>query len=105
MLKALKNFFNKSATEGMKVPFVYDGDSQKPSVTLLFAYVTFILAVISVICLHFWKELITASATSIIFWIVSVVFYRLRRLDKAKINIKDQSIELDGEDNKNETSN
>ena len=50
----------------------------KPSVTLLFPYITFVLSLISVISLHFKPSMVIATATTLMFWAISVVFYLLR---------------------------
>lgn len=95
MFKKILELWVKWSTEGMRLPFIHDPVSQKPSITLMFPYITFTLAFISVICLHIWPTLIVASTMSVLFWIVSVIFYMLRKLHKAKIDLNDQSIELD----------
>lgn len=82
---------------GIHFPYAYDPVEAKPSITLLFPYVTFILAVISLIALHFRPELLTATLTSIAFWGIAVVFYRLRKIDKLKFNLRDQSVEVGGD--------
>lgn len=101
----LKRFLHKITEEGIRFPYAYDPISKKPSITLLFAYTTFILALISTICLHFWLDTVVATGTSIAFFVITLIFYRLRKLDKAKIDFDDKSIELEGsekEDNETE---
>lgn len=101
MIKFIKSIYNNMSETGIKFPFAYDAISKKPSVTLFFAYITFILMVVSLVLLHLTKVLLQATATSILVWVIAVVFYRLRELDKFKINLKDQSIDLeDTPDNK-----
>lgn len=79
------------------IPFLYafDGSTKQPSITLLFAYLTFILVFISAIALHFFPNLLAASTFSLLFWIISFVMYRLRRIDKFKIDLDDKSLELE----------
>lgn len=78
-------------------PFANDLTTNKPSVTLLFAYVSFLICVASITALHFFSQLQSASLISIGFFIVCLVFYRLRRLDDVKINVKTGAVELSGD--------
>lgn len=96
MLVKLLEIWKKWSDEGMKLPFVFDSRTKKPSITLLFAYVTFINMIISLILLHVWQSLLIATSASILVWVIAVIFYRLRNLDKAKIDLDDKSIELQG---------
>ena len=95
MWKALKDLWVKASDEGMRLPFLHDPVTKKPSITLFFPYVTFSMAFVSTILLHIWPTLILATLTSIIFWIVAVVFYQIRKLHKAKFDLDDKSFELD----------
>lgn len=96
MFKGLNNFFDKASNHGLKLPFAWDPVSKKPSITLLFPYVTFAMAVISLIVLHFYPTAIIATAMTLLFWAMSVVFYLLRKLSKAKFDLDDKSIDLEG---------
>lgn len=96
-IQAIKDLYNKSAEVGLKLPFVYDGATKQPSITLMFAYITFILALVSTILLHIFDNLLTATVTSICFWVIAYVLYRIRKLDKAKIDLDDRSIEFSGD--------
>lgn len=98
MLQKIKDWLNKSATVGLKFPFAHDPVLGKPSVTLLFVYITFMLAVASVITLNFTDSVLIASITSIGFWFLAFITYRLRRLDNVKIDLDDKSIELQSSD-------
>ena len=103
-MSKLKELFVRWSTKGMKLPFVYDPESKAPSVTLSFAYITFFLTVISVAVLHFRADPMVASGGALIFWVLATVFYRLRKLDKVKIDLDDQEIELDSEEQQNNNS-
>lgn len=100
ILSSIIAFYNKLSEEGIKLPFVYDAATKQPSITLMFAYVTFVLALVSTILLHIFDSLLNATITSICFWVIAYVLYRIRKLDKAKIDLDDKSIEFsgDGED-------
>lgn len=96
MLKALKEFWVNISNNGIHAPFIHDPRTKKPSITLLFAYMTFVLALVSTILLHIWANLIVATGMSILFWVMAVVFYRIRNLDRVKMDLDDKSIELEG---------
>jgi len=100
----MKEFWKSLSTNGIHVPFIFDGETGKPSITLMFAYVTFVLAVISLVALHFRSELLTATITSITFWAVAVVLYRMRKIDKLKFNLEERSVEVGAEDNNSNTN-
>lgn len=84
------------ATNGIYLPFIHDPSTKTPSITLLFPYVTFALSVASIIALHFKIELFVATTTTLMFWLVSTILYMIRRITKAKIDLDDKSVELDG---------
>lgn len=90
------SFWDKITETGLKLPYAYDPVSGKPSVTLLFPYIAFIVAIIGNIIL-INKDTFTGTVTAIIFWALSTVFYMLRQLNKAKIDLDDKSIDLEGE--------
>lgn len=98
MLEKLKELINKAAESGLKFPFAYDPVQKQPSVTLLFVYITFIMAATSSIALNFTESTLTASLVAICFWALAFIFYRLRRLDKVKIDLDDRSIELENKE-------
>lgn len=102
MIQGLKDILKRWSEEGIKLPFAYDAESGKPSITLLFYWITWSLAVISLIVLHFGKVAISATAMSLGFVLTAFIMYRLRKLDKVKIDVKNQSVELD-DDNQEET--
>jgi hypothetical protein len=77
----------------LDLPFAIDKANQdKPSVTLLFAYVSFTLSVGVDIALCF-KDLTTGLLGAIVLFLISLVMYRMRQLDRFKLS-KD-SIEID----------
>ena len=90
--------------QGLSFPYAHDPVAKQASVTLFFVYITFLIAAASVIALHFRPELIMATGTSIGFWALAMVFYRLRQLDKAGVNLKTGQITVeDDSDDKNPT--
>ncbi len=102
MLEKIKQFIKDACLKGLHLPFLHDPVSGKPSITLMFPYATFALSLASVIVLHFRSEVLPASLVSISFWSLSVIFYMIRSIQKAKIDLDDKSLELEGEPAKEE---
>lgn len=103
MLEQIKKFFNFSSEKGLKLPYAFDPITKKPSVTLFFAYISFIIASISLISLHFESHLLSATGMSFIFTGMMIIFYLIRSINKAKIDLDDKEIDLEsGENNQNE---
>lgn len=86
---------------GLTLWLAYDPVSQKASVTLLMAYISFILAVGSVVALHF-SNLLSGTLAALALFVISTIFYLIRSLSKAKIDLDDKSFELEGENKKEE---
>lgn len=101
MISNLLKLFNKWSVQGMHVPYFRDPTTGIPSLTTIFPYISFILSVISIIALHFKPNLILATYTTLGFWAASVIFYKLRGIGRAKVNLNDKSILIeDHEPNK-----
>jgi hypothetical protein len=99
----IKALLSKWCLSGLKLPFAHDPLTGKPSVTLLFLYITFVIASGSVIALHFKVSDIPATFTSIMFWSLAMIFYRLRKIDEAGINLKTGQVDVrDTEDKASE---
>lgn len=91
----MKKLWEKWSLIGLRWPYLHDPVSKQPSVTLLFPYITFIIAVISLILLHIWPSMLIATGMSIFMWSIATVFYMLRKLSKAKFDLENKSFELD----------
>lgn len=100
MWKKVKHIWNNWSSHGLKLPYAFDQDSKKPSLTLLIFYVMFLLSVSSLIALHFDQSLWIATGYTLFGWVLAFVFYKLRRLDNVKLNIKEGEVELDSDDDK-----
>lgn len=94
----IKEAFVKSSTEGMHMPVMFDASTGKASATLFFMYIANLLALCSIIWLHFNGEAFTATCMAAIYSIVWTVLYMMRRIQKAKFDLDDRSIDLEGED-------
>lgn len=79
----------------------HDVITNKPSITLFFPYVAFIISVIAVILL-IKENTLYGTIAAIGMWIVALVLYLMRRINKAKLDINDGEIEFEGGDNESE---
>lgn len=94
MFKLLRAIF-KFSEKGFVVPLAKDSVTGKPSITFTCAYFSFILMLVSLIGLHFHLKLVVATTASFFFWVTAMVLYMIRKINKAKIDVDDQSIELE----------
>ena len=98
MFKFIKESYRNVCEKGLRVPFAYDSFTKQPSITLFFAYVTFVIMMLSLIGLHVYKQILQATLLSVLVWVLALVFYRLRELDKINLNLKTGSIGLEDDD-------
>ena len=90
---------------GLYLPTAYDARSNSPSITLLIFYVAATISSLSLVSLHFFPKLLTATTMSFLFLGMGFVFYRMRKLDKVKFDLDDKSIEIDaGEEDEKDNS-
>lgn len=105
MLSNLHEFWKELCTKGIHLPFSFDPETKQPSVTLGFFYITSFLSIISLILLHLNYVTLAATGMSLVFVLVGFVMYRLRKLDKVKIDVKNESVDLeDNEETKKQGS-
>lgn len=100
MIKAISNYIDQICEKGLHWPFLLDPTTGKPSVTLLFLYITFLNMMGSVIALYFFPNLLTPTIVSVGIWSLSMVFYRMRKIDDFNFNLKTGSVEVKGDDGK-----
>jgi hypothetical protein len=93
----MQGVFKRMVERGLALPHAYDPAQKKPSFRLLTAYISFLLSVCSLIALHFYSEMVIASAMSMLFFGICMVFYMLKKLDSARIDLDDQEISLNVE--------
>ena len=94
MFIKLRDFWTSLCVEGIHLPFSFDPETNKPSITLMFFWISSTLSVASLILLHIGIVTYTATAMSLGFVLLAFVMYRMRKLDKVKINLTEKSIEL-----------
>ena len=87
----------------LKLPLMFDPDKNKPSVTLMFPYFSFIVLIICIICLA-KQNLVQGTLAAGSVWFLSTVFYLLRRLNKLNLDIDDRKLELEGGDNEQKSN-
>ena len=75
-------------------PFAKDKTSGKSSVTLFFAYVSFLLATI-VTGYLVYKDAIAGTVSALMLFFGCLLMYRLRQVDKFKISLSEQSLEVE----------
>lgn len=99
MIQKLKDLFKFSAEHGLNLPTAYDHQQKGPSVSLLFAHISFFTAIIS-ICILIHKDINLGTIAAITFAGLYFIFYMLRKLNKAKIDLDDRSIDLENSEEK-----
>lgn len=104
MLQKLKTLLEIAGTVGLKVPHAFDAANNKPSVRLLFAYLSFCVALGSVVALHLWSGLTMATWTAIGFYVVCTVLYMLKDVVKAKVDLDDREVSFESSDANEENS-
>lgn len=96
------NAIQRWAKRGAYWPFVHDPQSGEPSVTLMFFYIAFVLAIstitVSSIMQLLKGDLVMATVMPTMLLLLGFVFYRLRTLDQVKIDLDDKQIELSSDD-------
>jgi hypothetical protein len=96
MLDKIKKLFEFSAKNGLYFPAAYDINTKKPSTTLFSFYTGIGLAVISLIAYHIAPDkLIGPASMSLLYLGMTFVFYRVRAIDRVKINVEQKSIEFE----------
>lgn len=80
---------------GVRLPYAYDAISEKPSITLLFLWLYSVALLISIINMHVNAEPLTAGIFTATVWALSTIFYMLRKLTSAKVDLDDKSFELE----------
>jgi|SRR5690606_30295877 len=96
MIKSVINKIKCWSNNGIKFWYAYDSVTEQKSITLFFTYITFWLSVAGSVLVYFNTELIIASINSMVFWLISFVMYRIRRIDTFKFDLDDTSFEISG---------
>ena len=96
MLKRIKDLILYANKTGLPLPMAQDGGTKKPSVTLLIFYTGLILSIMSIVMLHGDPDkYLSATLVTLLFLGMGFIFYRIRNLDKVKLDLTNKSIELE----------
>lgn len=95
MWKKFLAYYEEKSKTGINFFFANDPTEKKPSSTLFYAYISFWISVFSLIALHFSDKFFTATSMSFTFTGMMIVFYMIRKINKASVNLKDKSINLE----------
>lgn len=99
MLKNVSRFISDGLDNGFRMPIMRSAASKKPSITLMFPYVTFILSIISLIGYYVQSvisgsSLLIPTTLTIMHFALCTIFYMIRSINKAKIDLDDGQIEI-----------
>ena len=94
----LKDTFSTSLKEGIPLPVAKDVNRGEASVTLFFMYIFNMCALASLIYLHIQDTALTAALVTATYSIIWTVLYMMRHIQKAKFDLDDKSIDLEGDD-------
>ncbi len=97
MWDKIKQFFIYASEAGLRLPAAYDADKPGPSVSLLFAHISFYIALGTIIGLSI-KDTTAGTIAATMFAGLYFIFYMLRRLTKAKLDFDDKSIDLENDE-------
>lgn len=97
ILQTIKEQFKEWNSIGMNIPMGNDG-TDKPSVTLFFAYISFIALMVSLVYLHFNPNNMTPTLIATLVWSIALLIYRVRKIDKLSVDLDDKSITIEGSD-------
>ena len=103
MLNKLINLLKYYSTHGVDLPMAYDKDKQGPSITMFFAYLANLLALVSIITLLI-KDPVSGTISSLLYAVIMMVLYIMRKITKFKVDLDDKNIELDSGEESNEKS-
>ena len=78
----------------IKFPFAIDKATGKPSVTLFFAYVAFIIASCATGYL-IYRDAVVGTTSALMLFFGCLLIYRLRQIDKFKVNLSERSLEVE----------
>lgn len=98
-MEKLKQFFQFASTNGLWLLSAFDNDKPGPSASLLFAHAANTVALGAIITLIV-KDTLQGTIAAIMYSVLMIVFYLMRRIKSFKADLDDKSIELEsGEDN------
>ncbi len=94
MINRIKEILEFGSTNGYHTAAAYDADKKGPSTTLMFANTAHYLTIIIIAALAF-KDLENAATAAILYSIITMILYMMRRLTKVELDVDDRSVKLD----------
>lgn len=95
ILDTFKSWYKDKSLNGINFFYANDKGEGKPSSTLFYAYISFFCAIISLTVLHFKPTLLPVTGMAFLLYGLSVMFYMIRKINKASVSLKDQSFNLE----------
>lgn len=95
MWKKFTEYWEYKSKNGIDFFYANDKTEGKPSSTLFYAYISFWVSICSLIALHFSDRFQTATTMSFILTAMTIIFYMIRKINKASVNLKDKSVSLE----------
>lgn len=98
-MQKIIDFLKFGSTTGWFLGAAHDADKPGPSASLLFAHIANLVAIGAIITLIV-KDTLQGTIAAMMYSVLMIVFYLMRRIKSFKADLDDRSIELDGgEDN------
>lgn len=97
MLNKIRHYWKKAVHLGIPFPHAYDPVEKLPSFRLFGAYVSFVVAVGSVLWLHYDASAIAGSVAAISLYALCMTFYLIKKLTGAKIDFSAKKLELNND--------
>jgi hypothetical protein len=94
MFKSLSEYLENKSKNGINFFFANDPIEKKPSSTLFYAYISFWGAIASLLALHFDIRVLPATIAAMVFNAMMIIFYMIRRINKASVNFKDGKVDV-----------
>lgn len=94
-MSRITEFFKSANENGLHFPLARDPVSGQASVTMFFLYLANMMAIGSLIYLHIKGDPFIATCMSVLYAVISTVLYMMRKISKAKFDLKDKSFDLD----------
>lgn len=99
MLKYIKSLLKFWSENGMYLPSAFDNRSGIGSVSLLFAHIANLVAIVA-ICLLVAKDLDKGVIFAIAYSVLMLVFYLIRSISKFKVDVDDGEINVESSEEK-----
>jgi membrane protein YdbS with pleckstrin-like domain len=78
-----------------------DNQTNKPSITLTYSIMSFLVAIVSVAARHWFVFSWTATSAAIILWFLSTVLYIIRKINKASFDVDDKEFSIENTESEN----